>query len=104
MKEATYTSNMFIKGPIDVRLLSIANEVKSIDVLLVIWLQSSLEKSLTIHLKPSLFTLLGIERTKRYRGIRKLQEAGVLRVVENRTGRTCTVELVKENLGRFLPF
>lgn len=104
MRSNEYVSSLFIKGPIDIKLLCIANKIKCIDVLLVIWLQSSLEKSLKVHLKPSLFELMGVERTKRYRAIKKLESVGIIRIVENRIGKTCTVELVRERLGAFLPF
>ena len=104
MRSDYYSPNKFIKGPIDIKLLSLANKIKCIDVLLVIWLQSSMEKSLKVHLKPSLFELMGVERTKRYRAIKKLESAGIIIVLENRIGRACTVELVREKLGAFLPF
>jgi hypothetical protein len=104
MKNDNYVPNMFIKGPIDIKLLGLANKIKCIDVLLVIWLQSSMERSFIVHLKPSLFEMMGIERTKRYRAIKKLESVGLVVVIENKIGKACTVELVRENLGRFLPF
>jgi hypothetical protein len=104
MRNDKYVPNIFIKGPIDIKLLRLANKIKCIDVFLVIWLQSSMEKSFKVHLKPSLFELMGVERTKRYRAIKKLESVGLLVVVENKIGKACTVELVRDNLGLFLPF
>lgn len=104
MRSDSYSTNMFIKGPIDIKLLCQVNEIKCIDVFLVIWLQVSMEKSYKVHLKPSLFNIMGVERTRRYRAIKKLENKGFLRIIENKIGKTCTVELVKEKLEAFFPF
>lgn len=104
MIKKEYSQILFIKGPISIDLLSITNKLKCTDVLLTIWLQASMERNFILHLKPSLFDKMGIERTKRYRGIEKLKKEGILKVLENKTGKTCTIELNKEKLGSFMPF
>lgn len=103
MKKENIPNKLFIKGPIDIELINRVNKLKVTDVLLTIWLQVSMEKSYVIHLKPSLFDKMGVDRSRRYRGIKKLEEAGILKVLEKKTGKAYSVELIKSSVGVFLP-
>jgi hypothetical protein len=67
-------------------------------------MQATIEKTFVLHLRPSLFDKMGIERTKRYRAIERMEKAGILKIVTKKIGQVCTVELMREKLGDFLPF
>jgi hypothetical protein len=85
----------FLKGPIPWNWLSKAAQLpgKALHVSVCLWYLAGLKSSRTIPLSMERLLELGVNRFAAYRGLKVLEEAGLVRVIRKR-GRLSTVELL----------
>ena len=90
------TKGLFLKGPIPVNWLAQAAEcgLPALVIGLELWLLSGLRKSKVVDLNLSRLRLSVVRaRQSNQRGLRQLEEAGLVRVIR-RPGRRSQVEIV----------
>lgn len=94
-------NDMFLKGPVPMRWLSLAGQLpgRALHVGLALWFHSGLQRSKTnIVIARSTLAQLGVDRFAAARGLRQLEEAGLVRV-ERCTGRSPRVTLKEAPFG-----
>src|SRR5690242_15574555 len=73
---------LFLKGPIPISWLVNAvaaqRRGKALHVGLVLWLQSGIERSDEVRLKPSWLRMMGVDRYAEYRAVTALESAGLI--------------------------
>lgn len=87
----------FLKGPIPLRWLIKAAQLpgKSMTIAIAIWFLCGVKRSLTIKLSGKLLREFNISRSTSYRGLKRLENAGLI-VVERHRGRNAIVTIIKE--------
>ena len=101
LQKATTRSKRFLKGPIPLDWLIIAatQSGRALHVGIVLWFLKGVKRSRTVELTRSKLALLGISRHAGYRGLTKLEEAGLVSVDRHR-GRSPIVTILRDELKR----
>ena len=84
----------FLKGPIPIHWLVSARKVSptALTVGLVLWHLSGLEKSKTFKVTNRILQMWGLNRFVKYRGLKKLENAGLIKVKrQNKTSPVVTI-------------
>lgn len=84
----------FLKGPIPLDWLAVAACLpgRSLHVGVALWLRSGVEKSNRVKLPQKLMREFGVDRHAVYRGLRHLEDAGLVSV-DRRSGRLARVTI-----------
>ena len=84
----------FLKGPIPIHWLVSARKVSptALTVGLVLWHLSGLEKNKTFKVTNRILKMWGLNRFVKYRGLKKLEKAGLIKVKrQNKTSPVVTI-------------
>jgi len=82
-------TELFLKGPIDWSWLARAGQLsgRALHVAIALAMQCGLERGLSFRMRRRFCSDLGLERTAVYRGLKKLEQAGLVRVQRRRGAR-----------------
>ena len=87
----------FLKGPIPCdwfRVAADTNSTQAMRVGLALWQVSGVMKNMRVPLNWKCRQIFGIKRNTASRGLKKLAEAGLIRIIEQRKGSHPYVEIV----------
>jgi hypothetical protein len=102
-RNETTESRRFLKGPVPLDWLIIAarQSGKALHVGIVLWFLRGVKRSRTVELTRSKLAWFGISRHAGYRGVAKLEKAGLVSVKRHR-GRSPVVTILQCDLRRNL--
>jgi hypothetical protein len=85
----------FLKGPIPLSWLTVAaaQPGKALHVSLALWFLAGLRRNRTVELSAKVLSSFGVNRYAAYRGLKALEQAGLLSVVRH-PGRLPTVTIL----------
>jgi hypothetical protein len=101
LQKETTKSKLFLKGPIPLDWLVVAarQSGRALHVGMVLWFLKGVKRSRTVELTRSKLAWFGISRHAGYRGLAKLEEAGLVSVKRHR-GRSPVVTISRDDLRR----
>lgn len=95
-KANTHRKELYFMGPVNLEWLMNASKCRgrSLAVAVTLLHEGRIRCTSQVKLKPSLLRKFGVDRFAQYRGLKALEEAGLIKFIKSKRGMAPVIELI----------